>query len=58
LPNESEDVKNKYPSVFDKLIDAYNDWKEETDTKNNWESKEVKLDEKMEDHLRDMGYLE
>ncbi len=58
LPDETTDVKGEEPSVYRELSEHYREWKQETENRFKAEPEAVELDEEMEQHLRDMGYLE
>lgn len=58
LPDESKDIKNKHPSIHEHLLDEYTNWKQSIDIKSISSPEEIELTGEMEQHLRDMGYIE
>lgn len=58
LPNESDDVSEKYPYQDNDLQSFLEHWLQTEGAPLDIDSKESKLDEETERRLRDMGYLE
>lgn len=57
LPNEQEDVSNKYPSEFEDLRSFISEWMDTEGTPFEVAPGEAELTEETEEHLREMGYL-
>jgi uncharacterized sulfatase len=57
LPNEEEDVSDKYPSKFEDLSSFINEWMNTEGTPFKVAPNEAELTEETEQHLREMGYL-
>ena len=57
LPNEEEDISNKYPSEFEDLRSFISEWMDTEGTPFEVAPDEAELTEETEEHLREMGYL-